>query len=528
MSAARSTRRATVLVAVALLIMLIIPVASGTLARQVSLEGTPITGTPTAGGLRTETSIELYPAGTPNAQGTPGAILPPTSAFATGFHPTYTVTAGPSDTGHELRLYRVSFPASATQTLDGSTNWGITAEAGAVDLTDDSLPVGMQPRRIEAGMTSSASGHGGGVPGPAPTRTLSHVAGDPALVWMITLVPIGSAELTADGGATVTVAGVVPVPELTAENLVTVSLELTGASPIAQSLVAERSNRSIEPAAGSSPVALVVALGDGISVNAPDGTAVELASSEQLGVPDATGWTVTGPLDDYRDLPVHYVAVMANVVELVPNDAQRTPSMQATPVPIAIPADVVTIASDSAACDVEPRTLEELEELPNLILATPAIYEEIDRIWQGGFDLAGTGEPLDDATHDEVLRSLALVQACGATGDVLTFLALSTDAFAAAFVATFPPEALAELAGTPAAAGTPDSGFRVSTPDPNADTSIQVWGFEQFPDGRVGLFLAGIDSVQYLLFVRGLDGIWLLDGQSQRIGVAPATGAGIG
>ena len=525
MPVARPLRRPTVvLVAIAMITVLLIPAANAALARQATPAATPVVSLQT-------TSVNGTPvAGTPMA-GTQGQLYPGV-AVAYGRFPDYVVPAGPSDTGHELRLYRIELPAGATQTLADSTNWGITVEDGAVDMTSP-VDAGGQSVRIDDEIQSGQSfSHGPGtVPDEANSdqqRTLAHAEGDPAIAWVVTLVPGGTAELTPGDGATPALAGSMPLPGLAAEALVAVTLNWSGASPVGRALDEPRLNPSYIPADGSLPAALVVAIDDGITVNAPDGTVSELAANEARVIPDATGWTVTGALEDYRDDPLRAVVATARAVDLVPYDQQQIP-MQATPVPIAIPADAVTYEGEPVACEVEPRTIEELEELPNLILATPELYDEVtSRLQDDVLTLTGTGEPLDEATRESVLRSLAEINACGTSGDILRYLALFSDPLAAVFVATFPPEALGELTGTPAAAGTPGSGFTVSTPDPTADTSFRAWGFEQFPDGRVGVFLAGNEIVSYLILVAGPDGIWLIDGFSQNADIAMGSGLPLG
>ena len=180
--------------------------------------------------------------------------------------------------------------------------------------------------------------------------------------------------------------------------------------------------------------------------------------------------------------------------------ANGTPPV-ATPAPASPPNGTPTnetpIADTIPACDVTPRTVEELLALYDEGIASP-----VDPYTLGHREDIGTGTPADDATIAAVTDTLLRQSACQSLNDPLRQFALYSDDYLRVVLPLRfdTRDQLASLLDQPAA-----------TASEAALLDVSISDVELFVDGRVGARVALDHEFAYVTFTRAADGTWLMD-----------------
>ncbi len=167
-----------------------------------------------------------------------------------------------------------------------------------------------------------------------------------------------------------------------------------------------------------------------------------------------------------------------------------------TPAP-GTPAEGKPAASGAVACDITPRTVEEL-----LALYDDGIAQPVDPLALSHRDDSGTGTPAGDETIAAVTDTLSWQSACQNLGDPLRQYALYSDEalrYLLPVIYASRDEVASLLAQPPAEASAAATG------------NVTVSDVELFADGRVGARVALDGEFAYVTFTQAADGTWLMD-----------------
>ena len=167
----------------------------------------------------------------------------------------------------------------------------------------------------------------------------------------------------------------------------------------------------------------------------------------------------------------------------------------------------------SVACDIEPRTDQDLEHLSQMA-ATPA-----GDPGEGTIDdtLWDEGVAADEETKAEIETTFALIDACSAAGDVSRLLALFTDDYIVREVLATEP--------VPIVPGTPDPSTSAGTPEA-AETLTTVLEVRILPDGRAAAQVQRDGHTEMVILVE-VEGRWLVDAVSTQTGGDGTPEAGV-
>jgi hypothetical protein len=165
-------------------------------------------------------------------------------------------------------------------------------------------------------------------------------------------------------------------------------------------------------------------------------------------------------------------------------------------------------ATPTVACDVEPRSSDEMQSLggtPSALTPSPTALTELP-----------VGAPVDAATVAALEETLRLARACAEAGDLLRLLALYTDAYIAVEVA--PAEAVPIVPGQ-SPEGRPT--FPAGSPTPAAAPTVARTG--SLPDGRIAARVVTGDRAEIVFFQYDEERqVWQIDA-IQAITTGPAT-----
>lgn len=169
----------------------------------------------------------------------------------------------------------------------------------------------------------------------------------------------------------------------------------------------------------------------------------------------------------------------------------------ATPTAPTPPNATPVTETSTPACDIAPRTVDELLTLYDEGTANPT-----DPYGLGHRDDLGTGTPADDATIAAVTDTLLRQSACQTLNDPLRQYALASDDYLRVVLPIIydSRDQLASLLEQPASRAS-----AAALPD------LSVSDVELFDDGRVGARVAEDTEFAYVTFAQAPNGTWLID-----------------
>lgn len=207
----------------------------------------------------------------------------------------------------------------------------------------------------------------------------------------------------------------------------------------------------------------------------------------------------------HQPIRLHLRTVMIVVILMATLLASWNAVAAQTASPVASP--------EVVACDVEPRTREDLVQLSQSA-ATPA-GDEYDESLVG--TLWDEGAAADDQTQAAIESALALIETCTESGSVAQLIALYTDDYVVREVLATEPVQIVP--------GAPEAAPSTGTPEVASPERI-VREVRTLSDGRVAAQVERDGRAEIVVFAE-VDGLWLADAIVTDIGAGGTPEAGV-